>query len=177
MITKERLEELIKQDATIYAVDYEHRMEQIKLVARVMGVSVDKYNKIHDCEPMLYSQLCGIFRDICPISWLFETKEEAEWYKEFGCITRAERLELPTWDEIDKEYNKSKYKRKKFGTYEIVKFVGKKTENDYVLEIFVDNYTKKFICLSCFVRQPLTKENYTLACRKAKELFLGDENE
>lgn len=101
--------------------------------------------------------------------------EKAKWQEEFGHIERIERLKLPTWEEIDKEFNKSKYKKKKFGTYEIVKFVGKKTENDYVLEIFVDNYTKKFIGLSCFVRQPLTKENYILACRKAKELFLGNE--
>ena len=103
MISKERLEELIEKEATIWAVYDEDRMERIKLVVRMMGVSVEEYNKIHNCEPMLYSQFCGIVRDICPISWLFETEEEAVFYKEFGCIERTERLELPTWEEFEEK--------------------------------------------------------------------------
>ena len=167
MITKERLEELIQQETIIYCSFYSKYAPYVRIGKWKLN------NKMYVDDGVLYLEDCDD-GEILYLTDIFENEEDANWHKEFGCIERAERLELPTWEEIDKEYNKSKYKRKKFGTYEIVKFVGKKTENDYVLEIFVDNYTKKFIGLSCFVRQPLTKENYTLACRKAKELFLGE---
>ena len=169
MISKERLEELIEQEATIWAVYDEDRMEQIKLIVRMMGVSVDEYNKLHDCEPMLYSQFCGVFRDICPISWLFETKEDAEWHKEFGCIERTERLELPTWEEdvckdiLFSALGGTRYifmKKIKTG-YSIEK------ENPYIIRI------QKIGECDNFIDYEYTKENYTLACRKAKELFLG----
>ena len=157
MIEKKRLEELIEQEATIWVVYDEDRIERIKLVVRMMGVSVDEYNKIHDCEPMLYSQFCGIVRDICPISWLFETKEEAEWHKEFGCIERTERLELLPYEEICDGANYYKQFTKKGSTYGIAL-----------------NIVDERILLDGCYNMPLTKENYTLACRKAKELFLGE---
>lgn len=164
MITKERLEELIEQEATIWAVYDEDRMERIKLVVRMMGVSVEEYNKIHNCEPMLYSQFCGIFRDICPISWLFETIEEAEWHKEFGCIERTERLELPTWEEFISNTNGVEFNRINGDKIRFHKLSGDKAFTMY------DKNGKIHFEREWF----LTKENYTLACRKAKELFLGE---
>lgn len=173
-ISKARLEELIEKEATIWAVYDEDRMERIKLVVKMMGVSVEEYNKIHNCEPMLYSQFCGIFRDICPISWLFETEEEAVFYKEFSCIERPIKLDLPNWEEINKD-NNFYYIR----NYNINK------NFSFFIEIY--NFTKTITlrwnngCTTtddCFYRVwELTKENYTIACRKAKELFLGENND
>lgn len=172
MITYERLKELIEQEATIWAVYDEDRIERIKLVVRMFGVSVEEYNKLHDCEPMLYSQFCGVFRDICPISWLFETEEEAEWHKEFGCIERTERLELPTWEEFSKWDKLVKfYKNKTY--YSMYVFIKNKNTNNCRIIIYADNGEQDWLVFE----KPLTKENYTLACRKAKELFLGEVDE
>ena len=88
---------------------------------------------------------------------------DLEWHKEFGNRTRTERLELPTWEEFEEK-----------------KFVW-----------FFDSYHKGCCLhyLNCsnkiFVNVggevieigDLTKENYTLACRKCKELFLGGDND
>jgi hypothetical protein len=157
MIEKERLEELIEQEATIWAVYDEDRMERIKLVVRMMGVSVEEYNKIHNCEPMLYSQFCGIVKDICPISWLFETEEDAKWFAEFGCIERTERLELPTWEE--------------FIEMEEVCF-WKKNHRQTVIRVLGTKYIAVETSYERFFIGDLTKESYIKACRKAKELFL-----
>lgn len=163
MITHERLKELIEQGATIWAVYDEDRIERIKLVVRMFGISVEEYNKLHDCEPMLYSQFCGVFRDICPISWLFETKEEAEWHKEFGCIERTEKLVLPTWeDACDGATHNISFTTPKVQKVEMIICDG---------HIDIVSIYQSIIDFS----KPLTKENYTLACRKAKELFLGEE--
>ena len=103
---------------------------------------------------------------------LFETKEEAEWHKEFGCLERTERLELPTWE----EFNKKGYVE--FFSEDKTKLVLEKTltiDYDrepisyYVLEIVIDDYNHTLL-----FEAEYTKENYTLACRKAKELFLGE---
>jgi hypothetical protein len=130
----------------------------------MMGVSVDEYNKLHDCEPMLYSQFCGVFRDICPISWLFETKEDAEWHKEFGCIERTERLELPTWEE--------------FQNVDDICFVCVKTGT--TVRVFNWGFNGEiYISDEWGISETFeySKEGYTLACRKAKELFLGQSND
>ena len=47
MISKERLEELIYNEKTIWVVYDEDRIEHIKLITKMFGVSVDEYNKIN----------------------------------------------------------------------------------------------------------------------------------
>ena len=162
MISKERLEELIEQGAIIYTDEYRNSHFKIKLrkhfVAK-LGNSVD-----------LYGYGCDYFG--IPLNHLFETKEEAEWHKEFGCIERTERLELPTWEDFDKKgYIK-------FVGKEATKLILEKTltiDYDrepisyYVLVILIDDYNHNLL-----FQAEYTKENYTLACRKCKELFLGD---
>lgn len=100
---------------------------------------------------------------------LFETQEEAEWHKEFGCIERTERLELPTWEE--------------FGQSEkLIRFIGKFGQKCKIEGYFNLDLHSGFIDVtengSSQINLPeYNKENYTLACRKAKELFLGENDD
>lgn len=157
MISKSRLEELIEQGATIWtnnicpiklANDNQHNIELYKDCLYIEEEFTSKGN-------IWWEDYTKEFRD------LFETKEEAEWYREFGCIERTERLELPTWEE--------------FRNHEEFNFIAKKSNLlIYVINHFYDNeiyITDLWGYAEIF---EYTKEGYTLACRKAKELFLGE---
>ena len=152
MIDKKRLEELIEQGATIWGV-YDYTYSYDKPNKKVEHINLDMfYHYYKDIEEFIMRQ-----GDYCN---LFETEEEAEWYRDFGCIEKIERLELPTWEEFEEK-----------------KFIW-----------FFDSY-HKHCCLhylNCnnkiFINNDgevieigdFTKENYILACRQAKELFLGE---
>ena len=149
MISRERLEELIEQEATIYDPD--------TMWESIGEIKLNKKMKVKDGrldgdlgDLGLKGAMCSCF---VRLEDLVESKEEAEWIIEFGCITRTERLELPTWEEFN---NQPEFY---FDDYTLVKI------NDKILlkDTFEDYVYKEF-----------TKENYILACRKAKELFLGE---
>ena len=150
MISKERLEELIKEKKSIYWK-----------FAKIKPSSWSEYTFMGN------TIVKGSLKEIYSLNDLFETKEDFEWHKEFGCIERTERLELPTWEElIDIIYGGS------FGVQTIKKFdkckFGYKLQLDGNVYIFVDKGTETLFMGS------LTKENYTLACRKCVELFKGE---
>lgn len=165
MITKERLKELIEQGAKVWCVcDY----------------SYDKSNPNKKVEYYDFSYLSDEYKrtdldidnyisSVEEYTEFFETKEEAEWHKEFKNITRTDRLELPTWEEFIK--GKEIYFHDDIGmAYKLVKTqFSVKPNMIYLFEegIQGDYISKKY---------ELTKENYTLACRKCKELFLGLED-
>lgn len=157
MISKERLEELMRNCAVIYGIEFD-KIESYDLSDEDICISPAEFR---DYGLRIFNSL-GYWNDV-RFENLFESKEEAEWYKEFGNITRTERLGLPTWEIINKEFKDIN----KFGSYAIIDTAG------VYMDIFVDNYKNKFIVLTTQPRMLLTKENYTLACRKCKELFLG----
>ena len=157
MIKKERLEELIEQGATVCNAykDWDNVWHcRFGNVAQEKNYLLFKENG---------SSLSVIMYDT---NNLYETKEQAEWEWEFGDIERTERLELPTWEEFDK-------------SEKIVRFIGKnggkcKLEGYFDLDLqngFIDVVENGSSQLSL---SEYTKENYILACRKAKELFLGE---
>lgn len=157
MITKERLEELIEHHKTIYTT-YGGYVSEINLHKKY-DYTTDNYL----FEADIVAGEVGYRK--YPFNMLFETQEKAEWYREFGCIERTERLELPTWEE---------FKNKKIKE---VCFIGGDTICFY--ELYEDTKNNRLILLDhdCdyeYFNEPLTKENYTLACRKAKEIFLGE---
>ena len=150
MIEKKRLEELIEQGATIWGVyDYSY--------------STNKPNK--KVEQINLDEFCHYYKDIDEFimfqgdSMFFETEEEAEWHKEFGCIERTERLELPTWEEFKNDGEFSFLDKQGFEW----DLYSPDDETRISLVGGYDHYEFDY-----------TKENYTLACRKAKELFLGE---
>lgn len=159
MITKNRLKELIIQNATIYGYGF-GKIELIPdndisiyengnngYILYVLEPNKKYHNEIFDED-------------------LFETKEEAKWFAEFGCIERTEKLELPTWEEINKKMTENSC----LTFYEDRKHLGFITPLKTIVINNYNEWTPKHLFL-----EPLTKENYTLACRKAKELFLGEE--
>ena len=159
MITKNRLEELIQKEITFYVVCW----GKIKTILPNDLVYMD----------IEEDTICYEVVDDTPrttdLGHLFETRKDADWYIEFGRIQRVERLKLPTWEEFIKKPNLPEndivfkteghgYKcYHGFGILYIIKY----DEKDRVETIF---------------EKPLTEENYTLACRKCKSLFLGEQN-
>ena len=144
MITKERLEELIEQDKVFYWVFN-------KEIRMLCNLSVPTYWK-KNWE--LYGKDC------------FETKEDAEEYAEFGNITRTEKLELPMWKDIEKEFDKLKndsYVLAETNEFSLELEISKFAMSQIMLYTLTDNYNWN-----------LTRENYNEARRLCKELFLEE---
>lgn len=139
MITKERIDELIQQRAKVWGVGKQGNVFCVGLKFRPETLKNKKWieNKYE-----VYGKL-------------FETKAEAEWHAEFGCIERTDRLELPTWEEF-------------WNSGQTIWFTGK-DGGQYSLSI----YNREILLNDTYIGY-LDKENYTLACRKCKELFLGE---
>lgn len=162
MISKERLEELIEQGATIYSNEY-GEIQLIKENDLSLYENGQNNYILYALEPnKKYHN--EIFDED-----LFETEEEAKWFAEFGCVERTERLELPTWEEFNKWDKSIKFYNNstKYSMYVFIK--NKSTKNCRII-IYADNGEQDWLVFE----QPLTQENYILACRKAKELFLGE---
>lgn len=165
MIEKERLEKLIEQGATIYEVKY-GSINPVDLKNKIKLINY-KYGMI-SFEPRKDEKYLShkYFKN------LFETKEEAEWQLEFGNITRTETLNLLTWEEFQKEgYCKfnSKDGRNLVIEYSVIFDFDSKNHKDYINILDTKDYDHNRIFVSDY-----TKDGYTLACRKAKELFLGE---
>lgn len=157
MITRERLQELIKNNARIFYIINNSQICILKL-DNSYGISVDEYNKANNCKPMLYHS-GYVYQDICEAEKCFESKEDAEWWLQYGNITRTETLSLPSWEEA----------KEKMGS--VMFYI--KTGN--ILFGVSDDRTRIFIQSDeTLFDKPLTKENYTEACRLAKKLFLGE---
>lgn len=155
MITKNRLKELIIQNATIYGNGF-GKIELIPdndisiyengnngYILYVLEPNKKYHNEIFDED-------------------LFETKEDVEWHKEFGCIERTERLVLPTWEEFKNDGEFSFLDKQGF-EWDLY------SPDDETRISLVGGYNH--------FEYEYSKENYTLACRKAKELFLGEKDE
>ena len=157
MITKERIDELIQQRAKVWGVGKQGNVFCVGLKFRPETLKSPKWleNKYEHY---------GKF---------FETKAEAEWHAEFGSIERTERLEFPTWEELQNEVGNG-WKRLFIG------FDEEKQPMQFMLGVIPDDkiyigFTKE-IGAKVFdieFEALTTKENYTLACRKCKELFLN----
>lgn len=156
MISKERLEELVKKGATIYEAKY----------GNINSVDFSK-NKVRwfcrDCitlEPSLVER----YGNHKYYKNLFETKEEAEEYLKYGNITRTEKFPYVSW----KEFCEGKRMR----------FDGKNgscycCELEYIKERFVVIY--KPLLDGCIFREPLTRENYHKALDICVKLWEGEE--
>lgn len=179
-ISKERLKELIEQKATIYSVCCGEVFEEKLTSNHFVGIA--------DNEISLMQRYNGYEKDLIDyIRCLYETEEEANWVAEFGDIERTERLELPTWKQIENIMEQ----KKKFGLNNSDSVLARIITGDsiYYLKLCKDldlftlqlkqTYIGDDLCEEITTRFPYmfgiaTKENYIKACRKAKELFLGE---
>ena len=140
-----------------------------KEVAQHIGVSdrVYAYYEQGRTLPAKYVKpLANLFGISCD-ELLENNTEELDWEKEFGCIVRTQTISLPTWEEVI-----SDLKDVPFGDYVIREFENvlliyyRCKNNEDIIGLYKSkDYGEEWIA---------TKENYTLACRKAKELFLGE---
>jgi len=172
MITKERLEELIKKDATIYyikcnnvvvVIDFADKSEgDLKDIENISGSDDFVLKLINLClqdneNATIYDWLLG---------QLYETESEAEHYIEYGNIQRTETLSLPSYNEFKNP----------------IIFNDKKDIYELNAEFYtIGNVNKKFIIIHYYrtckliFNKPLTEENYEQACEICKKLFLGEE--
>lgn len=164
MITKERLEELIRQGAIIYGITDDEELVEIKC------------EYLHHPKLLSSGELCRewcvvydrdggscVFTVNFDFSNIFETKEDAEFALKYQNITRTETLNLPTFEEFCK--------------YEYIDFLTSKGKHCW-LEICLESPTSRFRMAegSMFTHiWDLTKENYLEACELCKKLFLGEE--
>ena len=86
MIEANRLEELIKQDATIYYADKE---ANIPIPIFLNKKNLDKKE-----------ESCG--RDVISTEDLYETYKDAEWALKYQHIPRTDYLDLPTFEDFGK---------------------------------------------------------------------------
>lgn len=179
MITKEKLRELIEQEETVWCVSELWGSNKLKLHNK----DVRDSDCFHISKTLLLSDSIEFYDEEetyrVPFQLLFETEkeylkhqEEAKWEEEFGCIERTVGLDLPKWEDIEKDKN----------FYYIRHFVLSRNFS-FFIEIYKFTNTIRVSWSGGYNKSDprferkwkLTKENYFEACRKAKELFLGGE--
>lgn len=178
-MTKERLEELIKQEAEIYVVENKHIFKyQLKKKARPIL-----------CSDVLYIVSYDIPYEY-PLDQTFETETDAEKeierqvWKEKVNAERIERFEPPMWEEIKDTYEFhftcQNYTHKRTdGIIETVytpqcfMFYVHKSEQPNYNRVMIRNYRIYAINIEVF-DEPATKENYERACEIVRDLFGGE---
>lgn len=151
MIARERLEQLIEKGAEIWHLC--GRKDIRKTNARDIPTHY-RLNNFKDWE--LYKE------------YYFETKEDAEEYAEFGNITRTEKLELPSWEDVKKDSETLKY-----GTYTIAEY-----KHLFSLNLKILKYFPTQIVLFTDTEKygwNLSRENYNEARRLCVKLFKGED--
>lgn len=159
MISKERLEELIEQGATIWNITGDV----------LMKYKLNKYNYV-DSGDLMYCNQYFIEHLIGKYENLFETEEDARWELEMTA-TRTETLKLPTFEKVFEQDRCLDCYTKEFAI----------TKTDIVMGIclFGVDFTNKVVEVSVGADKmftgELTKENYIEVCKLCKKLFKGEE--
>ena len=154
-ISKERLEKLIKEGATIYNIDYNSN-------------TVEPIN-------LLFTTIDGNTRHIKGEAegTIFETQKQAEWALRYHA-TRTEELDLPMWEELPLVFEKS------FVTRNSAYYLSSSKPQDNISLLKYKNIML-FPCLDMGLEQiyvgRLTEENYIKACDLCLKLFMGEEDE
>ena len=178
MISKERLEELIEQCAIIYYIDTTWINPNIRYVCSLaldkrkhrVGYATYDFSLPDQENRVLRETTDENSEDIARLKDIYEGLDEAQFDVNFKRIARTEYLDLPTWewmqpqeDEKDVRYNFYNYKHEPMG----IKVTSQKI-------VLYKNYNHIDFHATVEIFDN-TKENYTLACEKAKESFLGEQ--
>lgn len=158
MIKKERFEKLAKKEAVIYKIEKEIFIAGYLSTLKIVPIKLDK--------DFLNIKMYDVLND------LFETKEEAQEFLEFGKLSKTEFLNLLTWEEVKQ--------RQKFLDCITKEFVCRNKYNLIVLCLFGVDFINKRLEIrneslnTVIFNKPLSKANYIKACRFCKKLFLGE---
>lgn len=156
MITTERLEELIKQGATIWRKRFTDKIFPLKLDERNSCISMP--------------DMClWVGSDCFDINTLFETKDRAEWALK-TTAEHTERFEPPMWEDLQEDLEVIDYKFAFTinGNCNYLFWVAKDKRGSSI-EIRKFNVYKVETIL--FYSDPATKENYIKACEIVRDLF------
>ena len=106
---------------------------------------------------------------VADVEDIFDSQEDCEEYWEFGNVTRTEKLELPTWEEVNKSSLYTLYfNNPELYLYRVyfnrdTKTISIEEQNEEYLECFTEIENLKF-----------TKENFNKARRLCVKLFKGE---
>lgn len=163
MISKERLEEMIKHKEIIYAINgpYKYSIPLGISNVNINGNSVE----IKDKSSREY-----LFK----LENLIDNKEDFDFLCNYQNITRTETLSLPTFEEFIDKYRtlgeniildeKCIMFNDKLNVYSLY------ADDEYI-------WIGKEMYGEIMFKKPLTKENYLQACEICRKLFLGEEDE
>lgn len=169
MISEERLEELIEQTKPVYAVV---KTKQWRNLGRERYMVMDLRFGLSNTPPLVIRNDANFEDQVINYEDLYETKEQAEWARDFQRIERTEYLNLPSWKEFIKKYT---YEDDRFEVEDSFCFIGHDGIRYYLCspvksEIYVqDIYGYKDYAFE------FSEKGYTQACEMAKRLFLGEE--
>ncbi|MBR4419056.1 MAG: hypothetical protein IKT33_03565 [Clostridia bacterium] len=154
MITAERLEELIKQSATIWN-DYIGEYKLNKNQCKICKVTDMEFNFIGYCLWCEYEHHGEIHTTEIKLEDLEENVERGKWHYK-TTAERTERFEPPMWEDIEVIYT--------------FKFI-----NDNECMSLIANKKYNFVAISngltVLFEEKYTKENYEKACEIVRDLF------
>ena len=158
MITAERLEELIKQGATIYCI-----MNSSKYISD-FGLSIGNFTVASDCPIIVELEVIGYVHGY-GFEQLFETKEQAEWHLK-NDAERIERFQPPMWEDLVTPYQftfilRCKKDSRDMGTYALYVY-----QSGIMIEEDIEAHAQHYLFDKDF-----TKENYIKACEIVRDLF------
>ena len=154
-MTKERLEELIKQEALVYTPTSPirlHKNDRVCSDKEILGAKQGFY-------------LVNNFRCF-PLNKIYETEDQVEWRNK-TYTERTERFEPPMWEEIKSNYEFN-FLTKTGNIYKrILFYVSRNTSSD---KIFIKDDFDSYIIFDTNA----DKENYIKACEMVRDLFKGE---
>lgn len=168
MLTKERLEELIEQSATIWR----------SMCGDIHKIRLDKRYFFCDDNKLCWHTIAKLMpRLFVDFDYLFETKEDAEEYAEFGNITRTEKLVFPRWEDVkDVGYDEIffvKDNRFDSGVVQYYFLVAEQSKDIQIMFREID-HIMTINAYDVIFNKPLTRENYNEARRLCVKLFKGE---
>lgn len=153
MITKERLEELIEKGVTVWR----------SMCGDIHKIRLDKRYFFCDDNKLCWHTIAKLMpRLFVDFEYLFETKEDAEWYVKYGEVTKTETISFPTYEKIMQDLEG------KTGTYTII------DASNVLLEVNLGKYYVDQIYL--YTKEDkfnwnLSKEGYEQACEMCVHEF------
>ena len=174
MIKKEVLQKIIDEQGSVWNYDYKIDLDVPKKYGKNWHWEITKSGEYLALKQEKTERTGGFYA----IKELFETKEEGEWSLEFENVIREERLDLPSWEEVNDDF----YSPRTYATPKKDAYFGLSVYHNNLKEYqpYISvwkgsenpNQPRKVI-----FNEPLFYENYIEACRICKSLFLWGEQE
>lgn len=163
-MTKQRLEELIKQGATIWSSGFD---EEIELNPKNCKIEKQKWQT--EPKPKLYLVVKEDeehYPTYC-LDNLREDVDRAKWERKMN-TERTERFEPPMWEDLVTPYQftiicRCKKDSRDMGTYTLYVY-----QSGIYIEEDIEAHAQQYL-----FGEDFTKENYEKACEIVRDLFKG----